>query len=706
MSPQPQQPTQQPTAPTQGATPSVTLQDGTQLDPGVVKVMRALKTVESQGNYNAVGDNGSSYGAYQWNNGGAPLAPGQTPKNWQNAAASVLGDANAPMTPENQNKVAYQQILAYKNAGHDPEEIAALWNGAHVDSTTGKYTYNNPQYGVQFRNAIAQQQSTSGQTGPLPTQGGLPTAPVDPSTQQSPAMTAETTQGQQPAQSGGVLNDIGNAAKAIGNFAFPIVGDVKNDLEGTSSKSALQQAGDLGLSALWFLPFGDIAEGATDVARGIMGAGDAAKVAEATGAASDAARAATVAGRAKVAGNIATGLATGYGADVASNLSQGKTGLSSLKPSLGTAVGGAGAGAIEAGGSLLDKFRGQQATVNKLEAVYEDALGATKSGFKASGKIAAKQGTEPASFLANAGIMPETTEVNGRRIFSTGEMSNTYSTIQQRANDLTNLRDSVIDKANGTASLEALKEAAIEKASTEFSGTARASAVEHINSEFDAYKEQFADPEGNVSIKDMNTIKKDLQSKTNYDATRPTDTTKSNALMATLAKQQVEKAAEEAGAPGLGALNKIIAQHLDFLGPKGLLSKLNGQVVKGGRLGTYVKETIGAGIGAKAGSALGGGPIGDIVVGALGAKAGQILSKYTQKIAGGGSVSAAMIGRMARTEPAVVEQLLKFIDQKAPEGGVAPLLKPAAKNAGGFLRGAFSRSPGQMVRNALRSQPK
>ncbi len=118
-------------------------EDGTILDPKVLKVVRAIRQVESGGDYNAVGDGGQSHGAYQWNK-----------DNFRNAAREILGDENAPMTPANQNKVAYHQMKAYKDAGRDPEEIAALWNGAHKDETTGKYTYNNPEYGKKFRAAV------------------------------------------------------------------------------------------------------------------------------------------------------------------------------------------------------------------------------------------------------------------------------------------------------------------------------------------------------------------------------------------------------------------------------------------------------------------------------------------------------------------------------------------------------------------------
>jgi hypothetical protein len=152
------QPQPQPPPQSVGSGSSPILPDPSTLDPQVLKVLHAIRSVESQGNYNAVGDNGSSMGAFQWNNGPTPVQPGQTPKNWQNAAKQFLGDPNAPMTPENQNYVAYQQISAYKAQGLSPNSIDALWNGAKPDPTQpGQYLHNNPQRLTTFQNALTQE---------------------------------------------------------------------------------------------------------------------------------------------------------------------------------------------------------------------------------------------------------------------------------------------------------------------------------------------------------------------------------------------------------------------------------------------------------------------------------------------------------------------------------------------------------------------
>lgn len=149
----------------------LTLSDGTQVDPqtldsnqpdaGVYKLMKVIKGLEG-GDYNdRSGDGGSSAGAYQWNNNMKPLRPGELPANWKNASAQYLKDANAPMTPENQNYVAYRQMKNYKDQGKSPEEIDALWNGARK-GTDGKYTHVSSARQKKFREAALGGQNDEG----------------------------------------------------------------------------------------------------------------------------------------------------------------------------------------------------------------------------------------------------------------------------------------------------------------------------------------------------------------------------------------------------------------------------------------------------------------------------------------------------------------------------------------------------------------
>lgn len=115
------------------------------MDQDVINLAKAIRQKESGGNFNAVGDAGTSKGGYQWQ-----------PATWKAHAKSILGDENAQMTPDNQNAVAYGVILKDKQAGLNPAQIAAKWNSGKPDgwekkigTTTingKKIKYNVPAY--------------------------------------------------------------------------------------------------------------------------------------------------------------------------------------------------------------------------------------------------------------------------------------------------------------------------------------------------------------------------------------------------------------------------------------------------------------------------------------------------------------------------------------------------------------------------------
>lgn len=108
---------------------------------------KAIRQRESGGNFNAVGDAGTSHGGYQFQK-----------NTWKQYAKEVLGDENAEMTPQNQNAVAYGKIKKWKDGGKSAAEIAAMWNageniGDRWMTNKGKttingkvLTYDTPQY--------------------------------------------------------------------------------------------------------------------------------------------------------------------------------------------------------------------------------------------------------------------------------------------------------------------------------------------------------------------------------------------------------------------------------------------------------------------------------------------------------------------------------------------------------------------------------
>jgi hypothetical protein len=704
--------TLQPQAPTTNPAPQAS-----GIDPTALALSRSIRQVESNGNYNAVGDNGTSHGAYQFH--------GDNFQTW----AKQYGLDPSDMSQNNQDEVAYKRIEGMLQEGSTPSEVAARWNGATYSN--GQYTAINPAYPAKVGRAytqIAAQMTgqTQGQYSPGNTGlGGFAQSAQPADTTASPTTPAPTS-------STGILSDLssGNyggaavqAGKDVTNFALPIVGDLYHDIQGKSDKSILQQAGDLGMSALWFLPFGDIAEGLGEGVKALTGLGEAGAAADAvagggalamggaTATGDVAIPAITKAGQigskiAQGAGVVGTGLLTGYGSDVASHLAQGQTGAGVLKPGLGTVLGGGLAGASLGAGALYNKFLGEQSVVDKVQSAYEDAFGATKSGIQKGSSIEARSGTSPAEFLANAGIPPETDVVNGRRVFTTGPDSNTYQAIQERADALTNLRDKAISQSGATNNFEELRQQMLTKAQQDFSGTALTSAQAQINKEMDALAvdpKYSIDAQGNISAADTTKIKSYLAQRGKFDNATPNNVLQTYQTMSSVAKQAVEDSAEASDVPSIKALNKLIQQHLDFLdtnGKKGLLSKLNGQVIKGGRLGKYLDMGIGAAAGEGISGALGGGLVGSIAGPIAGAALGSKVSDFMQKLAVGGPMSAATIGRMATEDPEVVQQFLQYIGEQGGDK-IAPNVQPIQKSAGGLIQGLMNKTPGSLIAQRL-----
>lgn len=93
---------------------------------------KAIFQHESGLNYNAKGDAGTSTGAGQWQKA-----------TWQSQAKDVLGDENAPMTPENQSVVAQGTIRKLIKQGKNAADIAAIWNSGSDKDWQGKVGVTN-----------------------------------------------------------------------------------------------------------------------------------------------------------------------------------------------------------------------------------------------------------------------------------------------------------------------------------------------------------------------------------------------------------------------------------------------------------------------------------------------------------------------------------------------------------------------------------
>jgi Transglycosylase-like domain len=210
-----------------------------QPDLQALALAKAIRQQESGGNYKASGDAGTSNGAYQFQQ-----------NTWKQFSKQILGSDNAPMTPENQNAVAYGMIKTWKDSGMGPAEIAAKWNSGSekgwenkVGTTTinGKaIPYNVPQYVSSvvdnFKKLYPEvTQQFGGQ--PAQQQGGLiPTANAE-----APGATPTSS----PSVGGFVQNvfsSAGNLASGIGQAIMHPVDTISN-IAGTAAGGVEKLAG-------------------------------------------------------------------------------------------------------------------------------------------------------------------------------------------------------------------------------------------------------------------------------------------------------------------------------------------------------------------------------------------------------------------------------------------------------------------------------
>lgn len=106
------------------------------LDQDALNMAKAIRSVESNHRYDLKGASGE-FGAYQF-----------MPDTWKGHAAKYLGDVNAPLTPKNQDFVAYSEIKRLKDSGLTPAQISATWNSGSATGWENKRGVN--KYGVAY----------------------------------------------------------------------------------------------------------------------------------------------------------------------------------------------------------------------------------------------------------------------------------------------------------------------------------------------------------------------------------------------------------------------------------------------------------------------------------------------------------------------------------------------------------------------------
>lgn len=197
------------------------------VDPTALALKRAIFKAEGGDYSNTGGDNGTSAGAGQWNNGKLPLKQGEIPARFKSDAQSVGLDPN-DFSETNQDHVGYSVIKKKLDAGQSQSSIAAEWNSgltsgwenhvgdtmingktihydtpAYVDKVQKYYEENQPSSATSEGNS----QSPSSQTNGNPNSNGFIT---------SANLPAETPQ--QPKSNDLLNNPVTRGIETEGNF--------------------------------------------------------------------------------------------------------------------------------------------------------------------------------------------------------------------------------------------------------------------------------------------------------------------------------------------------------------------------------------------------------------------------------------------------------------------------------------------------------
>lgn len=442
------------------------------------------------------------------------------------------------------------------------------------------------------------------------------------------------------------------AQKAL-NFAFPII----KDLQHPENTTALQKLGDLGLSALWFVP------GLGEVGGLVRGAGLAAKIGLRAG----------------------EGAALGYGADVASKLSQGKTGGEVFKPGLGTAVGGIAGPVVSRLAKPLERNLTQSGARQAVLENLTNELGRTAPTRNLIANLGNKA-SKAIDLLVDSGAAKKI-GIDG----NTFHVDDAVEELQKRIGALGHLRGEALDSMGISTSLDDLAnlsktvplptldietglmeggiQAALRRALTGKSAKMM-SETESIINDFKQSLPSFGWDIKNLKPSELELLKEvtGAQSKI-YKQTGQIGEANALSLLHDTAKARIEKIAADSGFPHMKEYTQYMHDHYNAIK---LLERLRNQTVKGGRLGNMLRSHAMGTIGAVAFGMGGGGIMGSLLAGLAGEGAGGLLGK----IMGDTSITNPLRSMILKNAPSkntpLIDKLLSFTGKK---GEVAPILK-------------------------------
>lgn len=611
--------------------------DGTELDAGVVNLSRAIRARESKGNYNAIGDAGTSKGAYQWQ-----------PGNFE-AGAKQYGLDPTDFSPVNQDKVAYHQIKALKDKGYNPEQVAAAWNAGEGSlkndawkTKVGTTTINGQQIHYDtpgYVNEVVQEfQKLKGTSDSQPTQGFNPTpfSGNNPGQFDFSGLQPEPAQAPKP-QQGGLL---GSLARGAGN----ILTEAEKPFLGVAAIPTQLLAKAMGRPD----PF------AQGIPAGIPGMPNQAEVTPLNleKKAGDVAQVASYAipggkGIGAIAGGIGTGVLQGAG----SAMSRGENlGQVASQGAIGGALGGALTGAAKVAGTatraLGDSMSGAGATkaLQGIKDAYASALNlnAAERGFES------RSGKDLAQVLLDNGV------ALGRHANGTLDASQAIPKLQQVLEPLNKAADTLV--GNPEINTRVSSFIPLARVEEDLISRIRSSSMDSLEKErsiatakklMAATRREYGDI---VSPQIGERIKQGLQGSAFKKALTTADSLQKNTtyLASNIMRSNVEKAIGGQLGKEYSLINK---QRADLVDAITRLSKLDEQrLLKGGRLGNIA----GGMVGAISGAASGLGPLGALAGDYFGTKAAEFMNNPVTKIgaaklkAKGAGILPGLVGSAGR----------------------------------------------------------
>jgi len=661
------------------------------LDQDVVNLAKAIRQVES-GNRAVLPQEKGIGGAsrYQY-----------TTSTWQSVAQKYLGDANAPLTLENENKATYLRIKDWKDAGYNPAQIASMWNAgegrpnAYKENWRGVNSYGVAYDTPAYVNKVYAEYQRQKQLNP-PITPKLP-QPVTPQVETTPVekpgllksiggalISSEKGLGESLGQSVAYLTSIGKKIdennKKLIDSGDTLLGLAKTTTDPVRKQNLINQAKQsyqlAGTSYEEVLPaiqktglqiagegLGTALDVATAGTYGVLAKG--AKTGQLLTKSPKLAKAAKTIGvgvtkplATKVtlptaAKSIATGAGIGYGYDVASKLEAGKTGASALTPGLGTAIGVAlplAGKVVSKTGVLTSKAEKTAANLSKVE----DKIAKIERNYAKTRPLVDKT-AEARKLIAQSDVLVGAVDDTG-----------TIST-KLKGGAIDKFKAQTIDDAEGIVRTglqnegiaispnivkEQLKKSIL---NSKLEGAELKRALNKIDDEVDGLAIK-SNSEGYIKLENLQDAK--IFTYQNVDYNKPTSKLEAKAF-ANAYKTLIENNSRL----NIKEVNSELAKYYDAID---LLDMLDGRKVKGGKLGKYAARIGGQIAGSALGGSVGGYPgmavVGTIVGGELSAKIqGMLMSRTFGKGVGAGLKKSSVLEKATQEFP----QARKLLPQKA-----------------------------------------